>query len=73
MIFKITFRMKFLDNSPGDSSLYFFLAQLEIGNLQKRWGKYEEAKKAYGTAFERSKDQEIKKAAQELLKLLESQ
>jgi len=57
----------------GESSLYFFLAQLEIGNLQKRWGKYEEAKKAYQTAFERSKDQEIKKAAQELLNLLEPQ
>ena len=57
----------------GESSSCFFLAQLEIGNLQKRWGKYEEAKKAYQTAFERSKDPEIKKAAQELLNLLESQ
>jgi TolA-binding protein len=56
----------------GETSLCFFLAQLEIGNLQKRWGKYEEAKKAYQTAFERSKDQEIKEAAQGLLKLLES-
>jgi len=56
----------------SESSLWFFLAQLEIGNLQKRWGKYEEAKKAYQTAIERSKDEEIKKAAQELLRLLES-
>jgi tetratricopeptide (TPR) repeat protein len=57
----------------SESSLCFVLAQLEIGNLQKRWGKYEEAKKAYQTAFERSKDEEIKQAAQELLKLLKSQ
>lgn len=57
----------------SESSLCFVLAQLEIGNLQKRWGKYEEAKKAYQTAFERSKDEEIKQAAQELLKHLESQ
>jgi TolA-binding protein len=56
-----------------ESSLYFFLAQLEIGNLQKRWGKYEEAKKAYQKASDGSKDQEIKKAAQELLKLIEPQ
>lgn len=56
----------------SENSLSFVLAQLEIGNLQKRWGKYEEAKKAYQAAFDGSKDEEIKKAAQELLKLLES-
>jgi TolA-binding protein len=50
-----------------DNSLWFFLTQLEIGNLHKRWGNYEEAKKSYRIVLDRSKDEEIKKAAKELL------
>ncbi len=50
-----------------ETSLWFFLSQLEIGNLQRKWGKYEEAKKAYLIILDRSKDEEIKKAAKTLL------
>lgn len=55
-----------------ESSLWFFLTQLEIGNLQKRWGKYEEAKRSYRIILDQSKDEEIKKAAKELLNHIES-
>ena len=55
-----------------ETSLWFFLTQLEIGNLQKRWGKYEEAKRSYRNVFDHSKDEEIKKAAKELLDHMES-
>jgi TolA-binding protein len=55
-----------------ETSLWFFLTQLEIGSLQRRWGKYEEAKKSYRIVFDRSKDEEIKKAAKELLDHIES-
>jgi tetratricopeptide (TPR) repeat protein len=55
-----------------ETSLWFFLTQLEIGNLKKRWGKYEEAKKSYRIVLDRSKDEEIKKAAKELLDYIES-
>jgi tetratricopeptide (TPR) repeat protein len=50
-----------------DTSLWFFLTQLEIGNLQRKWGQYEEAKKAYTIILDHSKDEEIKKAAKMLL------
>jgi len=50
-----------------ETSLWFFLTQLEIGNLKKGWGEYEEAKKSYRIVFDRSKDEEIRKAAKELL------
>jgi len=55
-----------------ETSLWFFLSQLEIGNLQRKWGKYEEAKKAYLIILDRSKDEEIKKAAKTLLNHLGS-
>ena len=55
-----------------EPSLWFFLTQLEIGSLQRRWGKYEEAKKSYRIVFDRSKDEEIKKAAKELLDHIDS-
>jgi tetratricopeptide (TPR) repeat protein len=55
-----------------ETSLWFFLTQLEIGNLQKKWGKYEEAKKSYRIVIDHSKDEEIKKAAKELLDHMES-
>lgn len=50
-----------------DTSLWFFLTQLEIGNLQRKWGKYEEARKAYTIILDYSKDEEIKIAAKMLL------
>jgi tetratricopeptide (TPR) repeat protein len=55
-----------------ETSLWFFLTQMEIGNLQRKWGKYEEAKKSYMIILERSEDEEIKKAAKELLNHIES-
>ncbi len=48
-------------------SLWFCLTQLEMGNLQKNRGKYEEAKKSYRTVLDHSKDEEMRKAAKELL------
>jgi TolA-binding protein len=50
-----------------ETSLWFFLCHLEIGNLKKGWGEYEEAKKSYWIVLDRSKDEEIRKAAKELL------
>lgn len=50
-----------------ENSSWFFLTQLEIGNLQRRWGKYEEAKRSYMVILDRSRDEEIRKAAKELL------
>ena len=55
-----------------ETSLGFFLTQLEIGNIKKGWGEYEEAKKSYRIVFDRSKDDEIRKAARELLDHIES-
>jgi hypothetical protein len=45
---------------------------LEIGNLKRRGGEYEEAKKSYLIILDQSKDEEIKKAAKELLSRMES-
>lgn len=56
----------------NEPSLWFFLTQLEIGSLQRRWGKYEEAKKSYRIVFDRSKDEEIRNAAKELLDHIDS-
>jgi len=56
----------------GESSLWFFLTQLEIGNLNRKWGKYEEAKKAYTIILDHSKDEEMKQAAKILLNQLGS-
>jgi len=55
-----------------ETSSWFFLTHLEIGNLKRRGGKYEEAKKSYLTIIDQSKDEEIKKAASELLNRMES-
>ena len=54
-----------------ESSSWFFLTQLEIGNLQRRGGKYEEAKRSYMIILDHSKDEEINKAVKELLNHLE--
>jgi len=55
-----------------ETSLCFFLTQLEMGNLQKRRGRYEEAKKSYKIVLDHAKDEEIRKAAKELLSHTES-
>jgi hypothetical protein len=55
-----------------ETSSWFFLTHLEIGNLKRRGGKYEEAKKSYLIILDQSKDEEIKKAARELLNRMES-
>ncbi len=60
--------MRYLE---GTSS-WFFLAHLEIGNLKRRGGEYEEAKKSYLIILDQSKDEEMKKAAKELLVRMES-
>ena len=60
--------MRYLE---GTSS-WFFLTHLEIGNLKRRGGKYEEAKKSYRIILDQSKDEEMKKAAKELLNRMES-
>ena len=54
-----------------DTSTWFFLTQLEIGNLQRRGEKYEEAKRSYMIIIDHCKNEEINKAAKELLILLE--
>ncbi len=54
-----------------EASSGFFLTYLEIGNLKRRWGKYEEAQKAYWIVLDQSKDEEMRKAARELLNRIE--
>jgi tetratricopeptide (TPR) repeat protein len=55
-----------------ETSSWFFLTHLEIGNLKRRGGANEEAKKSYLTILDQSKDEEIRKAARELLTRMES-
>ncbi len=55
-----------------ETSSWFFLTHLEIGNLKRRDGKYEEAKRSYLVILAQSKDEEMKKAAEELLNRMES-
>ena len=55
-----------------ETSSWFFLTHLEIGNLKRRGGKYEEAKKSYQIILDQSKDEDMKKAAMELLNRMES-
>ncbi|HXX35124.1 MAG TPA: tetratricopeptide repeat protein [Thermodesulfobacteriota bacterium] len=55
-----------------ETSSWFFLTHLEIGNLKRRGGKYEEAKKSYQIILDQSKDEDMKKAATELLSRMES-
>ncbi|MGQ9645263.1 MAG: tetratricopeptide repeat protein [Thermodesulfobacteriota bacterium] len=56
----------------GETSLWFFLTQLEIGNLHRNWGKYDKAKKAYTVILNHSKDEEMRQAAKALLNQLGS-
>ncbi len=55
-----------------ENSLCFFLTQFEIGNIQKRWGRYEDAKKSYRIVLDNSKDEEMKQVARKLLDHMES-
>jgi tetratricopeptide (TPR) repeat protein len=55
-----------------ETSSWFFLTHLEIGNLKRRDGRYEEAKKSYQIILNQSKDEDMKKAALELLNRMES-
>ncbi len=55
-----------------EKSPWFFLAQLEIGILQMRMGKKEEARQAWRVVIDHSKDEEIKRVAKELLNRLDS-
>lgn len=55
-----------------ENSLWFFLSQLEIGNLQRRWGEYEEAKKSFQIILQQSKDEILKQAVRELLNDMDS-
>ena len=55
------------ENSP-----WFFLAHLELGNLQRRWERYDEAKQSYKTILDHSKDEDLRNAARELLNRIDS-
>jgi TolA-binding protein len=55
-----------------ETSSWFYLTHLEIGNLKRMGGKYEEAKKSYLVILDQSKDEEMKNAARELLNRMES-
>ncbi len=48
-------------------SPWFDITQLEIGNLQSRWGTMQEAQRAFQRVQDQSRDEEIKSAAKELL------
>ncbi len=54
------------------TSSWFFLTHLEIGNLKRRGGKYDEAKKSYLIILDQSKDEDMKQAAKELMSRMES-
>jgi len=56
-----------------ENSLGFFLTQLEIGNLQRRWERVEEAKRSYQNILDHSKDEDLRNAAKELLMGLKPQ
>jgi len=54
------------------ASSWFFLTHLEIGNLKRREGNYEEARKSYSIILDQSKDEEIRKAAREFINRMDS-
>jgi TolA-binding protein len=55
-----------------EASPWFFLTQLELGNLQRRWERYDEAKQSYRTILDHSKDEDLRNAARELLNRIDS-
>lgn len=56
-----------------ESSPWFFLTHLEIGNLKRKDGRYEEARRSYLTILQQAKDEDLKRAATDLLRLVEPQ
>jgi TolA-binding protein len=50
-----------------EDSVWFGITQLEIGNIQRRWGRFEEARKSFELAKNQVKDDQIKNAARESL------
>ena len=54
------------------TSSWFFLTHLEIGNLKRRGGNYDEAKKSYLIILDQSKDEEIRKTAREFMNRMET-
>ncbi|MGQ9509564.1 MAG: tetratricopeptide repeat protein, partial [Thermodesulfobacteriota bacterium] len=54
-----------------ETSPWFFLTYIELGNLQRKWGKVKEAKKSFTTVLNQTRDEDLKKAASELLNLIE--
>ncbi|NWF91981.1 MAG: tetratricopeptide repeat protein [Syntrophaceae bacterium] len=50
-----------------ETSIWFSLTYMEIGNLQKKRGRYEEAKKSYKIVLDQTEDDEIREAVKELL------
>ena len=55
-----------------ETSPWFFLTHLELGNLQRRWERYDEAKRSYKTILDHSKDEDLRNAARELLNRIDS-
>jgi TolA-binding protein len=55
----------------AETSPWFSLTQLEVGNVQRRSNEVEEARKTYRTVLERSRDEDIRLAAKEFLTLME--
>jgi len=55
------------ENSP-----WYFLSQLEIGNIMRRLGKLEDAKRSYMIILNHTKDEELQKAVMELLRLVDA-
>ena len=53
-----------------ENSVWFGITQLEIGNVQRRWGKFEEARTCFELAQNQVKDEEIKNAARESIQHL---
>lgn len=53
-----------------ENSLGSFLTQMEIGNIQRRWDKLDDAKRSYQNIVDHSKDEDLRNAARELITLL---
>jgi TolA-binding protein len=58
--------------SAPRNSLWSAMTQLEIGNVQRREGRIEEARKSYRAAHDQTKDEQVRKTARDLLERMES-
>ena len=58
--------------SLKENSIWLGITHLEVGNLQRRWGRGKEAKKSYRAAYTLSKDSQVRNAAKECLERLEA-